>query len=460
MESPRKIVEMTTNPTKNNPKTIERARLVTAAEGYDIGARFPGVYTSAEGSWMRDVEGKQVLDVTAASGSLLLGNRHPKVAAAVAECATECGATFASTLTPKRIELAERLCDRYPAGEKAVFFRTGSCATTAAIRLARAYTGRDLILTSGYHGWHDWQLSYLTMGFDAATRTVNFGYNEMALARLLEQYGKDIAGVIVTPEPAWLDVAYFKRLSNLCAKHDVVFILDEVITGARWGSHGLNGTGGVPADIITLSKGLSNGYAIAPVLGRKELIDCYDKACLAGTYTREVTTMAAALAVLDVLEDGSVHSHCEKMGQMLQDGMRDLFRTLEIPAYITGPPMMFDAVLESEKLSWDIYEASFDYGAYFEDSGTHMVTAAFGEEEVAHALSALAHGAKRIVKEQPEIAPGGELSEERRRQFAIDAFCGRMQDTGFVLETLNGIIEAIDKRDQSLGQPDFAPACT
>src|SRR6266849_5361424 len=145
----------------SNLETIERARRVTAAETFDIGTRFPSVFVSAEGSWMRDVEGNRILDVTAASGALLLGNQHPGVVQAVTDCIRDNGVVLASTLTPQRIELAERLCERYPAGEKAVFCKSGSEVTTTAIRLARAATGRDLILTSGYHGWHDWQLSYL-----------------------------------------------------------------------------------------------------------------------------------------------------------------------------------------------------------------------------------------------------------------------------------------------------------
>jgi glutamate-1-semialdehyde 2,1-aminomutase len=451
---------MTMSKSENNLATIERARRFTAAEKYDIESRYPGVFASAEGSWMRDVEGNRVLDVTAASGSLLLGNTHPKIAAAVAECATHCGATFASTLTPKRIELAERLCERYPAGEKAVFFRTGSDATTAAIRLARAYSGRDIVVTAGYHGWHDWQLKYLTMGFDAATRTVNFGYNETVLRRLLEAHARDIACVIVTPEPAWFDVDYFRRLSELCRRHDVLFILDEVITGLRWGERGLNGTGGVRADVITLSKGLGNGIALAPVLGRREVIDAYDKAQLAGTYTREVTPMAAALAVLDIIADGSIHRHCEAMGLELKKGMTDILRTLGIPAYLSGPGMMFDVVTASEQLSCEIYRAAYDYGAYFEDSGTHMVTAAFGEAEVRHALNAFEQGARRVAASRGDVATGGELPLERRQQFGQDAFCGFIQDTETVLGKCDEIIEAIAKRDRSLAGTGFSPACT
>jgi glutamate-1-semialdehyde 2,1-aminomutase len=431
-----------------NLETIERARRVTAAEDYDIGTRFPSVFVSAKGSWMTDVEGKQILDVTAASGSLLLGNQHPAVVEAVSRCVREHGTVFASTLSLERIELAERLCERYPAGEKAVFCKTGSEATTTAIRLARAATGRDLILTSGYHGWHDWQLSYLNMGYEPRTRVGNFGYNETALARLLEEFADDIAGVFVTPEPAWFDESYYRRLSELCARHGVLFILDEVITALRWGPRGLNGTGGVRADLLTLSKGLGNGHAISAVLGRREIIDSYDKAGIAGTYTREVPPMAAAHAVLDVIADGSVHEHCERMGRLLRDGVRDVLAAVGIPAHVAGPPMMFDTVVESEEMSWEIYRAAYDFGAYFEDSGTHMVTAAYGEAEVQHALDALEQGARQ-VKARGAIMNDDALPEARKLQFAREAFGGQLTDEPEVLERIAETIGKMARRDRT-----------
>jgi glutamate-1-semialdehyde 2,1-aminomutase len=447
---------MTSTGGYGNLETIQRGRRVTAAETFDIGTRFPSVFVSADGSWMRDVEGNQILDVTAASGSLLLGNRHPHVVQAVTDCVRDNGAVFASTLTPQRIELAERLCERYPAGEKAVFCRTGSEATTVAIRLARAATGRDLILTAGYHGWHDWQVTYPFLGYDAGTRVACFGYNETALARLLAEFAGDIAAVFVTPEPAWFDVDYFRRMSDLCARHDVLFMIDEVITGLRWGARGVNGTGGVAADVITVSKGMANGHALAAVLGRRDIIDTYDKAGIAGTYTREVPPMAAALAVLDVIDDGSVHEHCEKMGSLLKEGMREILAGVGIPAYVTGPNMMFDVVVGSEQLSWDIYRAAYDYGAWFEDSGTQMVTAAFGEAEVDHALSAFEKGARRIAA-TTSLEPG-ELGEDRKRQFALDAFGGALHDTEPVLEQIEQTVRDIAGRDIRLAMP-IPPAC-
>lgn len=439
-----------------NLDTIERARKVTAAENYDIGTRFPSVFVKATGSWMEDVEGRRILDVTAASGALLLGNRHPKVVESITRYISEHGTVFASTISLPRIELAEKLCERYPAGEKAVFCKTGSEATTAAIRMARAASGRDLIITSGYHGWHDWQLSFLSVGFEPSSRVACFGYNKTVLRRLLDEFAGEVAAVIVTPEPAWFDEAYYRGLSELCAQYGVLFIIDEVITAFRWGHRGLNGTGGVPADMITLSKGLGNGHAISAVVGRRDVIDSYDKAGVAGTYTREVPPMAAALAVLEVTEDGSVHENCERLGARLRDGMREILADVGIPAFVGGPPMMFDVVVPSEALSWDIYRAAYDHGAYFEDSGTHMVTAAFEDADVDHALAAFEKGARKIAESASFELDA--LPQSRLDQFAAEAFGGALHDDEAVLKRIEETVEAIANRDRSLA-PNLDPSC-
>lgn len=434
---------------RGNLEALDHARRVTAAEQYDIGSRFPVVIDRAEGSWMRDVEGRRILDVTAASGALLLGNQHPAVVDAVVDCVRNHGAVFATTLTPMRIELADRLCERYPAAEKAVFCKTGSESTTTAIRLARAASGRDLVVTSGYHGWHDWHLSYLKMGFEPRTRVVNFGYNETALERLLEQFADDIACVFVTPEPAWFGVDYYRRLSELCGRYGVLFALDEVITGLRWGARGLNGTGGVPADLITISKGLGNGHSIASVFGRADVINAYDEAGICGTYTREIIPMAAALAVLDVVEDGSVHERTERAGESLRTGMSEVLKAAGVPAHVAGPPMMFDVIMESDDLARDIFRAAFDHGVYFEDSGTQMITAAWGDAEVDFAVTAFEKAVTTVLA-TGQYEPGA-VTEERRLEFAGEAFGGELVDDAALQAKIEETVAAIAGRDRSAG---------
>lgn len=424
-----------------NEQALDRARRWTAASEYDVTSRFPGVYQTGTGAWMIDVEGNRVLDLTSASGVLLLGYRPADIVEAVTRCIRDHGVMFASTLTPQRIELAERLCERYPAGEKAVFCKTGSEATTAMVKLARAYSGRRLILSSGYHGWHQWHDHLDELQFLPDHELVNFGYNMNLMRVLLEEFDDEIAGVIVSPEPAWFGRDTFARFSDMCEEHGVLFMLDEVMTGMRWGRAGLNGTGAVRADLVALSKGIANGHPLSPVLGRREVIDCYDAAGVAGTYTREVPPMAAALAVLDVTEDGGIHRHCEAMGERLQNGLRSLLEREGIAARISGPPLLFDVVLDSDELLADICRHAFEDGAYFDPDGTILINHAFGVEEVDHALTAFQKGIERAVptyRRRPGAVATGRLDA-----FARAAFCGYQRDTEDVAKATERILEGI-----------------
>jgi glutamate-1-semialdehyde 2,1-aminomutase len=438
---------MASNNGLTNHGMIERARRVTAAEGYDVKSRFSSMIVRGDGAWIYDVEGNRLLDLTSASGTIILGHRHPVVTAAVVEQIRDYGTAFASTLSVPRVELAERLCERYPGAEKVVFGKTGSEGTTMAVRMARAATGRSLVLTSGYHGWHDWQLSAEVLGYQPSTAVACFGYNLSILERMLAEFGDDVAGVIVSPELSYYDVDHYLQMSAACARHGVLFMLDEVYTGFRYGPRGVHGTGAVPADVVVLSKGLANGHAIAAVMGRRDVIDSYDAAGIQGTYTREIPPMAAALATLDVLADGSVHEHCERMGTALMDGMRDVLASAGIPAWIGGPPMMFDVVLPSSALSAEINRAAYAYGVYFEDT-TQLITAAYDETAVDHALTAFDKAIRQVAATTDLDA--GELTEERRLDFAEESFGGILRDDDHTRARIDETMRRIAGRDRTL----------
>ncbi len=438
-----------------NRQLIERARRSTAAEQYDIGLQFPSVFERGEGAWLYDVEGNRVLDVTAADWTLVMGYRHPVVTAAVVEQIRDYGTMFASTLTRPRIELAERLVDLYPCAEKVVFAKTGSDATEMAIRLARAATGRDLVLSSGFHGWHDWQLASETLNYQPSTAVAGFAYNNDILERMLDAFGADVAAVIVTPEVLYFDAEYYRRMSALCAKHDVPFMLDEVSTGFRYGPRGVHGSGDVPADLVVLSKGLANGHPLAALMGRRDLIDAYDAARIESTYARAAAPMAAALASLDLIADGTVHEHCDRMGTLLMQGMGEILAAAGIPAWIGGPPMMFDVVLDSPDLGWELYAAAHEHGVYFEDSGTQLVTAAWDEAAVEHALAAFEKAVRRVAATTEHEA--GELSEERKLDFAEEAFGGMLRDDERTRRLVDRTIEQVLDRDRSLAPIRLPP---
>ncbi|BBG30305.1 aminotransferase class III-fold pyridoxal phosphate-dependent enzyme [Zymobacter palmae] len=428
----------------DNRSLLVKAEAVTAARHYDIDARPPFIVQKAQGAWLEDCDGRTLLDMTSSNGTTLFGYRRAEIDKAIEEQVTQRGLMFPTTLSPQRIALAERLVDRYAAAEKALFFRTGSEGTSAAIRLVRAYTGRRVILSSGYHGWHDWHRGFRQVCWDAQNDVFHFGYSREVLAHLLEQGRGAIAGVIVTPEPGWYSADDFRAMSQLCVQAGVPFILDEVMSGLRYGPAGLNGAG-VPADLLVICKGLANGMALSSVAGKADIIDAYDAAGLAGTYNKEVTPMAAALTALDLLEDGALHRSAQMIGTALMNELQQQADHAGIPLWVTGAPLMFKTVFGSEALGDAVGQACFEHGLFLECNGTHMINFAFGEREKDHAVAAFAQALREVVASgAADGLVGTRIVNEQRKAYARRALGAVFEDDDIDVPMAHGLA-AIEK---------------
>jgi selenocysteine lyase/cysteine desulfurase len=250
----------------------------------------------------------------------------------------------AGPLSTVRVELAERLREVFPGTDRALFFRTGSCATTAAVRLARVHTGRRRVLTSGFHGWHDWQLQYsphLALP-DRDPDTADFGYDLSLFANLARS--GDVAAVILTPEVNVFPHKYARELEKLARAHGALVIVDEVMTGFRYAPGGYAYAAGMRPDLVTVSKGLANGTALSAVLGRDDVMQAQESTYLGGTFQREVTPFAVALATRDAYERESSAERINQIGSLLMDGLNDVFAEFDVPAWCFREPAMFDMV--------------------------------------------------------------------------------------------------------------------
>lgn len=321
------------------------------------------VMVQGQGSKVSDASGREYLDYMLGSGPLLLGHAHPRVVEAVQRQAAR-GATFFALNEPA-ILLAEQLVQAIPCAEAVRFQTTGSEATFAALRLARAWTGRDRVLKfeGGWHGGHDLgQLSGAPVrllsfpepvpdcdGIPAgACRDVLVApFNDLeATEAIITQHGQELAAVIVEPlqrslrpEPGFLD-----GLRQLTHKHGIVLVFDEIVTGFRLAWGGAQERYGVVPDLACFGKVIGGGYPVSAVAGRKDLLQLADpgqkgsgKYCfVSGTLTGNPVACAAGLATLEVLHQPGAYERLETLGQRLAQGLRRAGVEAGVPLQVLG----------------------------------------------------------------------------------------------------------------------------
>jgi len=322
----------------------------------------------AKGAYLWDVDGKKYIDYRMAFGPIILGHSYEEVDKRVIE-EIQNGVLFAMT-SELEVAVAEMIVEMSPAIEMVRFACSGTEATMHAIRVARAYTGRDLLLKfeGNYHGFHDHTLwsTYAPVeaygnrrspipipassGIPQKMRdfiiTLPFNDSE-GFERVLRSYGEQIAGVItepcqgncaaINPQDGFLELIRKKTEEYGC-----VFILDEVKTGFRIANGGAQEYYRINPDLVTYAKALGNGYPIAAFGGRREIMSIIGQGVAqGGTYTNNKPGVAAAYATLSLLKSQPILKTIEKRGQRLMDGLKDILEDNDIPVVMTGYPAMF-----------------------------------------------------------------------------------------------------------------------
>lgn len=313
---------------------------------FPMGAH-PILLDRGEGSRVWDVDGNEYIDYVCGLGPVILGYNHPVVNDAIRR-QLETGLITASLETPLVGEVAEILCDMVPCAEAVRFVKTGSDACSAAIRLARAYTGRDVILTNGYHGWDE---TFQCAADDERGRagtldvltdtTVPIDYNDIdGLEELFAGWGHLVAAVIIEPartfEP---DPRYLLALKLLCRKYGALLIFDEVVTSFRWSRGGAQEYYGVTPDIACLGKAMANGMPLGAVVGRRDVMEAFERCFVSGTYGGEALSLAAAKATLQIIRDEPVIEHIRWQGARLQTAFDGAARRHGLPAKSVGVPV-------------------------------------------------------------------------------------------------------------------------
>ena len=359
--------------------------------------RSPLYFDWAKGCRIRDVDGNEYIDYVMAYGAYALGYAHEGVdGAAFAQAAR---GSLVSLNHPLHVRFIEALLERFPFAEMGVFLKTGSEATTAALRIARRATGRRAVVRCGYHGWHDWCLPD-----DAA---VPAGLAEQvlelrpvgapALEQLFSEHPGAIAAVIVAPEMVRpFEPSVLAALAETSRRRGAVFVLDEVKTAFRTAPGSLHQRVGVTPDLLTVSKALGNGWPVAAVLGPRSVMESASGMHLSATYHGDTASMAAALATLAILDRDDVPAHLWQTGDRLIDGLRERARAHGVPVVAYGeplPPMPFmqfrheDEALNAS-ISATFYEEVLARGVLLHPRHLWFVSQAHREPEVARTLDA------------------------------------------------------------------------
>jgi glutamate-1-semialdehyde 2,1-aminomutase len=281
-----------------------------------------------QGCRVWDVDGNEYVDFIMSLCAITLGYNDPEVTAAV-RSQLEDGVIFSLTHRLE-MEVAEQLTKMVPCGDMVRFGKNGSDATSGAIRLARAYTGRDHVAVCGYHGWQDWYIGSTARnrGVPQATRdlTHTFAYNDPeSLLALFRQFPDGIAAVIMEPmnvvEPK---PGYLEEVKAIAHRHGALLVFDETITGFRYANGGAQSLFGVTPDLATFGKGLANGYPVSAVAGRGDVMKLMEDIFFSFTFGGETLSLAAALTTMQKLEREPVLERIHQQGRKILERVQGL----------------------------------------------------------------------------------------------------------------------------------------
>lgn len=305
---------------------------------YPLGVS-PFYAARGSGSRIWDVDGNEYVDFVSGLLAINLGYDDPDVTRAVLD-QIHSGVILSLPMSLE-VELAERIVEMVPCAEMVRFGKNGSDATSAAIRVARAYTGRDRVVVCGYHGWQDWYIGSTTrdMGVPGAVKdlTLKFPYNDAkALQTLFEQHPGEIAAVIMEPSNAVAPAeGFLQRVKDLAHANGALLIFDEIIAGFRFAAGGGQELFGVVPDLCSLGKGMANGYPLAAVAGRADVMKVMEDIFFSVTQGSEALSIAASIATLDKIRREPVIETLRDRGLQLQQGLARLIETHGVGSFIS-----------------------------------------------------------------------------------------------------------------------------
>ncbi len=387
--------------------------------GFLVPGHFPYYLSRAQGSRIYDVDGNEFIDYLCGYGSQIVGYGNPAVDGPALEQARK--GDLLNQPHPAMVELAERLVGLVDGMDWAVFVKNGTDATTLATSIARADTGKQIIVAAegAYHGAANWCSTNVFPVFtQAEQRDVRFfPYNDVqALEALFAEHRGRIACIILTPyhhptyKPQQMPTPEFiAAVERLCRAEGAYFIVDDIRANFRLDMHGSHRFFGAHPDLVTMGKALANGYPISVLLGRDSLRKTASSFFITGTYWMSAVPMIAALATLDEMERLGGAARLAALGGMLKEGLESLGREAGFCARVSGPLAIPYLTFDEDTdlyLNQRFCAAMADRGVFLHPHHNWFISLAHTEEDIARTLDA----AREAFRELRQQARGADSS--------------------------------------------------
>lgn len=314
-----------------------------------VPGEYPIFFDRAKGSHVIDVDGNEYIDYLCAYGPIIIGYGEDEIDDAVYRQVKDKGFCFSLT-QPIQNKLIQKLTEIVPCCEMAAIVKTGSDATTIAIRVARAHTGKTKIARCGYHGWHDWCVE-VKGGIPAKfyEDIIEFHYNDLdQLESIVKQNAGDLAGIIITPvgHPLAHEVempkpGYLEGVRKLADEYGIVLIFDEIRSGFRCSLGGAQELFGVTPDLATIGKAMANGYSISALVGKRNIMSVLaDKVFLSSTFFPNSDAQIAALKTIEILERDNILEAVREKGMYFSNAVEKVVKDSGMPVNFSGAPWM------------------------------------------------------------------------------------------------------------------------
>ena len=342
----------------------------------------PTHYTRASGCVITTPGGRTLIDCTMALGSVAIGYADETITRSVLQAAALGNVSGLSHTS--EVDIADRLCDIIPCAEQVRFLKTGAEAVSAAVRIARTYTGKGHVVASGYFGWHDWANDEPGIPPSARADVTRVAFDDItALEAACQRAGSDLAAIVLEPvverlpSREWLDAA--RRLADASG---AVLVFDEIKTGFRLRPGGYQDYGNFEPDLATFGKAMANGFPISAVVGRAAIMEAAAKTWISSTLAGETTALAAVAGVLEWHEKQDVCDSLWRIGEEMMGAARRAVAASGMTGIsVEGIAPMWYLAFENPDLQSRFIELAVEEGVLFKRGPYNFPAIAHGEDD-------------------------------------------------------------------------------